>query len=329
MEPRHCNARALTAVAALLLAQACAAHAADVYPSKPIRLIVPFAPGGSTDTLARQLAQKLPEALGQQVVLDNRAGGNGTIGTTLIARAAPDGYTVGIAYIATLAINPGLYPDLPYNPVDDFAPITQLTFSPNVLAVHPALPARTIREFIALARARPGALNYASGGVGTIGHLSAELLNSLAGIRLQHIAYKGSGQAVIDLLGGQVPVMFAGMSSVHVHAKAGKLRLLAVTGRARTPAAPELPTVAESGYPSFDAVGWFGVIAPAGTSRSVVDRLNRETVKAMHAPDVRDRLTAIGFDVVTGTPEQFGAYIKSEASKWKALVKQIGLKADG
>lgn len=324
------RATVVVAAAAFVIGGATHAIAAGTdYPNKPIRLVVPFAPGGSTDTLARQLNLKLVDGLGQQVVLDNRSGGNGTIGTTLIARAAPDGYTIGIAYIATFAINPGLYADLPYDPVKDFAPITQLTSSPNVIAVHPGLPAQTFKALVALAKAKPEGLNYATGGVGTIGHLSAELLNNVAGIKLQHIAYKGSGQAVIDLLGGHVPILFGGMSAVHAHAKAGKLRLLAVTGRERSPATPEVPTIAESGYPQFEAVGWFGVVAPAGTPKAVVNRLNAETVKAMHAPDVKERLTTIGFDVVTSTPEQFGAYVSREAAKWKKLVRDIGLKANG
>ncbi len=298
------------------------------YPARPIRFIVPFAPGGSTDTLARNIGQKLGERFGQQFVLDNRSGGNGTIGTELIARAAPDGYTLGMAYIATFAITPALTAKLPYDPVRDFAPVTQITSSPNVLAVHPAVGASSLAELVALAKAKPGQLNYASGGVGTIGHLSAELLQHVAGIRMQHIVYKGSGQAVIDLLGGHVGTMFSGMSAVLTHAKAGKLKLLAVTGKQRSPAAPEVPTVAESGYPGFEAVGWFGVVAPAGTPAEIVRRLNREIIGALNAPDVRERLVAVGFDIVTSRPDEFASYIKSEAAKWKQLVKEIGMETN-
>ncbi len=306
------------------LAQA-AQRTADPYPARPIRLVVPFAPGGRSDTITRLVAPKVAAQLGQQVVLDNRAGGNGSIGTQIIARAAPDGYTIGLAYIATLATNPAISGDVGYDPVKDFAPITQLTASANVLAVHPSVAATSLKELIALARARPGQLNYSSGGIGTIGHLSAELLQHAAGIKLNHIVYKGSGQAVIDLLGGHVGIMFSGMAAVASHAGAGKVRLLAVTGRQRMPIAPDIPTIAESGYPGFEAVGWFGLIAPAHTPSAILNRLNAETLKAVQAPEVRERLTAIGFDVVTSTPDAFAAYIGSEVLKWRKVAKQMGL----
>ena len=302
-----------------------APRTADSYPTRPIRLVVPFAPGGSSDTITRLVGPKLGEQLGQQVVLDNRAGGNGSIGTQIIARAAPDGYTIGLAYIATLATNPAISGDVGYDPVRDFAPITQLTASANVLAVHPSVAAHSLKELIALAKAKPGQLNYSSGGIGTIGHLSAELIQHAAGIKLNHIVYKGSGQAVIDLLGGHVGIMFSGMAAVASHAAAGKLRLLAVTGRQRMPIAPDIPTIAESGYPGFEAVGWFGLVAPAHTPRAIVNRLNAETLKAIQVPEVRERLTAIGFDIVTSTPEAFAAYIRSEVVKWRKVAKQMGL----
>src|SRR5258706_2818009 len=301
---------------------------AESYPTRPIRFVVPFAPGGSSDAISRLVGSKLAEQLGNQVVLDNRAGGNGAIGTQIVAQAVPDGYTIGLAYIATLATNPAISGDVGYDPVNDFAPITQLTASANVLAVHPSVGAKSIKELIALAKAKPGQLNYASGGIGTIGHLSAELLQHAAGIKLNHIAYKGSGQAVIDLLGGHVGIMFSGMAAVAGHAKAGKLKLLAVTGKERMTIAPDIPTIAESGYPGFEAVGWFGLVAPARTPRMIVNRLNAETVKAANAPEVRERLTAVGFDVVTSTPEAFARYIRSEAIKWRALAKQMALKPE-
>lgn len=263
---------------------------ADPYPARPIRLVVPFAPGGSSDTITRVIGPRLAEQMGQQFVLDNRAGGNGAIGTQIIARALPDGYTIGLAYIATLATNPAISGDTGYDPVKDFSPITQLTASANVLAVHPSIAANSITEFIALAKAKPGQLNYSSGGVGTIGHLSAELLQHAAGIKLNHIVYKGSGQAVIDLLGGHVGTMFSGMAAVAGHAKAGKVRLLAVTGLQRMPIAPDVPTIAESGYAGFEAVGWFGLIAPAQTPCALINRFNAETIKATQLPEVRDRL---------------------------------------
>ena len=301
---------------------------AESYPTRPIRFVVPFAPGGSSDAISRLVGSKLAEQLGHQVVLDNRAGGNGAIGTQIVAQAVPDGYTIGLAYIATLATNPAISGDVGYDPINDFAPVTQLTASANVLAVHPSVGANSIKELIALAKAKPGQLNYASGGIGTIGHLSAELLQHAAGIKLNHIAYKGSGQAVIDLLGGHVGIMFSGMAAVAGHAKAGKLKLLAVTGKERMTIAPDIPTIAESGYPGFEAVGWFGLVAPARTPRTIVYRLNAETVKAANAPEVRERLTAVGFDVVTSTPEAFARYVRSEVVKWRALAKQMALKPE-
>lgn len=302
-------------------------RAAETYPVRPIRFVVPFAPGGSSDTITRLIGPRLGEQLGQQVVLDNRSGGNGAIGTQIIAQAASDGYTIGLAYIATLATNPSISGNVGYDPVNDFAPITQLTASANVLAVHPSVGAATLKEFVALAKAKPAAVNYSSGGVGTIGHLSAELLQHAAGIKLNHIVYKGSGQAVIDLLGGHVGTMFSGMAAVQGHAKSGKLRLLAVTGKTRMTVAPDVPTIAESGYPNFEAVGWFGVIAPARVPHALVNRLNHEIIKAAQTPDVRDRLTGIGFDVVTSTPDAFARYIRSEVAKWRDVAKQMGLKA--
>ena len=331
MSLRTCLLAAAWSTAALSAPGAALAQnqrAADSYPARPIRLVVPFAPGGSSDTITRLIGPKLADQLGHQVVLDNRSGGNGAIGTQIVARAVPDGYTIGLAYIATLATNPAISSDVGYDPVRDFAAITQLTSSPNVLAIHPSVAASSLKELVALAKPKPGQLNYSSGGVGTIGHLSAELLQHAAGIRLNHIAYKGSGQAVIDLVGGHVGIMFSGMAAVAGHAKAGKVRLLAVTGKERMPIAPDIPTIAESGYPGFEAVGWFGLVAPARTPRTIISRLNAETIKAAQTPEVRERLNAIGFDVVTTTPEVFARYIQSEALKWRQLAKQMGLKAE-
>ena len=229
---------------ALFAVTAVAAAAEPPYPVRPVRFIVPFAPGGSTDTLARTLAQRLSDAFGQQVVVDNRSGGNGNIGTELVARALPDGHTIVLGYIANLGIGPSLYAKLPYDPVRDFAPVTQLAAAPNILVAHPSVPVKSVRELIAYAKANPQKVNYASAAVASLGHLAGELLNSSAGIHMQHVPYKGSGQAVIDLLAGQIQVMFSGMSSVMPHIKANKLRPLAVTGAQRSPAAPEVPTIA-------------------------------------------------------------------------------------
>jgi tripartite-type tricarboxylate transporter receptor subunit TctC len=319
----------LTAIlSGALLLGVVSAVLAQSYPTRPIRFIVPFAPGGSTDTLARTLSSKLGEALGQQVVVDNRAGGNGNIGTDLVAHAAPDGYTILLGYIANLAIGPSLYAKLPYDPVGDFAPITLLAVAPNILVVHPSVPVKNFQEFIAYAKANPTKINFASAAVASPGHLSGELLNLAAGIHMQHVPYKGSGQAVVDLVGGQVQAMVSGMSSVMPHIKAGRLRPLAVTGSQRSPAVPELPTIGESGFPKFEATAWYGVLAPAGTPPAIVTRLHDEIVRALKMPDVKERLEYVGFEIVGGTPAAFGAYIKTEIKKWAPVVKASGAKPE-
>ena len=304
-----------------------AQRATDAYPVRPIRLVVPFAPGGSSDTIVRVIGPKLGEQLGQQVVLDNRSGGNGAIGTQIVGHAAPDGYTIGLAYIATMATNPAISGDVGYDPVKDFAAITQLTSSANVVAVHPSLKVSSVKELVAAAKTKPGQINYASGGVGTIGHLSAELLQHAAGVKFNHIPYKGSGQAVIDLVGGQVPLMFGGMSAFMGHAKAGRVKLVGVTGTTRMSIAPEIPTIAESGYPGFEAVGWFGLVAPARTAPAIITKLNAEAIRAAGTPEVHDKLAGIGFDVVTSTPDAFQRYIAAELAKWRKVAREMGLKA--
>jgi tripartite-type tricarboxylate transporter receptor subunit TctC len=308
--------------------QVTAADSGQSYPNRPVRFIVPFAPGGSTDTLARTVGQKLGEALGEQVVVDNRSGGNGNIGTDLVAHAAPDGYTILLGYIANLAIGPSLYAKLPFDPVKDLAPVTQLAVAPNILVVHPSVPAKNFKEFIAYAKANPQKVNFASAAVASPGHLAGELLNHAAGIHMQHVPYKGSGQAVVDVVGGQVQVMVSGMSSVMPHIKAGRLRALAVTGAQRSPAVPDIPTIAESGFPKFEATAWYGVLVPARTPKAIVTRLHDEIVRALKMPDVKERLESVGFEIVGSTPEAFGAYIKSEIVKWAPVVKASGAKAD-
>ena len=301
---------------------------AQTYPSRPIRFIVPFAPGGSTDTLARTLSTKMTEAFGHQVVVDNRAGGNGNIGTDLVAHAAPDGYTILLGYIANLAIGPSLYKKLPFDPIKDFTPVTQLANAPNILVVHPSVPVKNFVEFIAYAKANPAKINFASAAVASPGHLAGEMLNLAAGIHMQHVPYKGSGQAVVDLVGGQVQMMVSGMSSVMPHIKGGKLRPLAVTGAQRSPATPDVPTIAEAGYPGFEASAWYSVMAPAGTPKPVVSRLNGEILRALKMPEVKDRLENVGFELVGSSPEACGAYIKSEIAKWAKVVKASGVKAE-
>ena len=307
---------------------AIAAAAAQDYPSRPVRFVVPFAPGGSTDTLARTMSQKLSEYIGQQVVVDNRSGANGNIGMEIVARAVPDGYTILLGYIANLAIAPSLYGKLPFDPVKDYAPITQIASSPNVLVAHPSVPAKNFKELIALAKAKPGQVNFASASVASVGHLTGELLNNLAGIKMVHVPYKGSGQAVTDLLGGHVQLMFSGFSSTLPHIKSGKLRPLVVTGIRRSPALPEVPTIAESGFPKFEATAWYGVLAPAKTPKPIVARLHAETVKVLHLPEVKERLGNLGFEIVGSTPDEFAAYLKSEIGKWEKVVKASGAKPE-
>jgi hypothetical protein len=323
---RRCRIAALTIAG--IAATTASVAAEPPYPVRPVRFIVPFAPGGSTDTLARTLSLRLSDAFGQQVVVDNRAGGNGNIGTEIVARALPDGHTILLGYIANLGIGPGLYARLPFDPVKDFAPVTLLAVAPNILVAHPSVPVKSVRELVAYAKSNPQKVNYASAAVASLGHLAGELLNSSAGIQMQHVPYKGSGQAVIDLLAGQVQIMFSGMSSVMPHIKANKLRPLAVTGAQRSPATPDVPTIAEAGYPGFEASAWYGVLAPAGTPKPVVARLNAEILRALKVPEVKERLENVGFEIVGGTPEAFAAYIRSEIVKWTKVVKASGIKAE-
>jgi tripartite-type tricarboxylate transporter receptor subunit TctC len=301
---------------------------AQQYPTRPVRFVVPFAPGGSTDTLARTIGVKLADSLGQQVVVDNRPGANGDIGMMIVAKAPPDGHTILLGYIANLAIAPSLYAKLPFDPVMDYAHITQIATSPNVLTAHPSVPAKGLQELIALAKAKPGAINFASTGVASVGHLTGELLNNLAGMKMTHVPYKGGGQAIIDLLGGHVQVMFSGFSAAMPHIKSGKVRALAVTGIKRSPALAEVSTIAEQGFPGVEATAWYGVLAPAGTPKPVVTRLHGETVRILKLPDVSQRLNGLGFEIVGSTPEQFGAYIRSEIKKWEKVVKASGAKPD-
>ena len=319
---------ALSLAATLAILTPHAAAAADVYPAKPVRFVVAFPPGGGTDIIARSIAQKLAERLAQQVVVDNRPGAGGNIGTDIVAKSAPDGYTILMGSAGPLAINASLFKTMPFDPIRDLAPVTLAASTPNVLVVHPSLNAATVKDLIALARARPGEINFASSGYGTPAHLAGELFNSMAGVKLVHVPYKGAAPALADLLGGQVQLMFSTMPPALPHVKDGKLRALAVTSAKRSPAAPELPTVDEIALPGFEANTWHGVVVPAGTPAVIVARLNSEIVAILHLPDVVERLSGQGAEALGSTPEEFATYIKSETVKWAKVVRDSGAKAE-
>lgn len=301
---------------------------AQTYPSKPIRIVVPFAAGGGVDFTARIVGQKLSMAFGQPVVADNRTGAAGAIGTELAAKSAPDGYTLLLGSAGPLAILPGISPRLPYDPIASFAPVTLVSSMPFVLVVHPSLPVRSVQDLIALARAKPGQLNYASPGSGSTTHLVAELLKALAKLDIVHVPYKGVAPAVADLLAGQVQLMSGDLSTVMPQVRAGKLRALALTGAKRSALAPELPTIAEAGVPGYEASGWFGVLAPAATPGEIVSRLNAAIVKGIMDADARERLAALGGDVVGSTPAEFALRLRDDLAKWGQLIKAIGLKSE-
>ncbi|MDW8467951.1 MAG: tripartite tricarboxylate transporter substrate binding protein [Burkholderiales bacterium] len=301
--------------------------AAQPYPSKPIRFIVSFPPGGSADLVARAIAPRIGERLGQPVVVENRPGAGGNIGVEAVAKAAPDGHTIGLAAAGALAVNPSLYPTMPFNPERDLAPITQLAMIPFFIIAHPSQPA-TLAEVIAAARARPGALAYGHGGNGSAMHLSGELLKMMARVNLVAVPYKGSGPVAADVLGGQVPLGVVDVPSALANVRAGKLRALAVTTARRIQAAPEVPTAAEAGLPGYEAIGWFGAVAPAGTPEPIVARLNAEMRAALDAPDIRERMIAAGAEPFTSTPQEFAAFIRAEAKKWAEVIRVAGVKPD-
>jgi len=296
------------------------------YPTKPIRIVVPFTPGGSNDLLGRVLAQKLNAAWGQPVIIDNRPGAGSTIGIELVVRAAPDGYTL-LTTSGGIAINGSLY-RLSFNPVTDLAPVALLAQMPYLLAVHPALPALSTRELINLARAQPGKLTFSSSGAGTSSQLAMEMFKSLAKINVLHVPYKGGGPAVTALAGGEVQITFNVITGTLPQARAGRIRALAVSSAARVEIAPELPTVAESGLPGFEAIAWYNMFAPAGTPRSIVNRINAEVNRLLAQPEVRERLLALGVAPFTGTPEALGDYLKSEVARWAKVIKEAGIKLE-
>jgi tripartite-type tricarboxylate transporter receptor subunit TctC len=313
-------------LAALALAVTAGAQA-QTYPSRPIRLIVPFPPGGSTDILARALAQKLSEGLAQPVVIDNRPGAGGSIGSEAVAKAAPDGYTLLMAQLGPLAVSPGIYKNLPYDPVKSFAPVSRMAIVPSVLVVNPQVPVASAAELIAYARAHPGKLTYGSAGSGSTSHLTTEYFKLATGTDILHVPYKGVGPMLTDLISGQLSMGINGAPAVMSHVISGRLRALAVTGLTRVPSLPQIPTLVESGVEGFDASGWYGIVAPAGTAREIVMRLNGEIRRIMQTPELRTRLDNEGAIPAANSPEEFGAFIVSEIARWGAVLKRAGIEA--
>jgi tripartite-type tricarboxylate transporter receptor subunit TctC len=296
------------------------------YPAKAVRFVVPFVPGGPTDIQGRMLGEKLAQRLGQQVIIDNRGGAGGNIGMELTAKAPPDGYTIVIATVGTWAVNPYLY-KLPFDVVKDFAPITQVSTSPGVLVVHPSVPVKNVKELIALAKKRPGQLNYGSSGVGGFGHISGELFDLMTGTKMTHIPYKSSAPSLIDLIAGNIQVLFNNMISTTPFVKAGKVRALATTGLNRSPALPDLPSLNEAGVKGYDNSSWSAIAAPANTPPAIVGRLHKEFTEILRMPDIQKKHAEVGAEIIASTPEQFHAYLKSELVKFEKLVKAAGIKA--
>ena len=320
--------RCAIAAIATLFAGAHVLYGADLgYPVRPVHIIVPYLPGSGADLVSRTLAQKLSEAWGQSVVTDNRPGGATNIGAELVARAAPDGYTLLLVTVAN-AVNMKLYNRLPYDIIKDFAPISLLTIIPNLLVLHPSVPAKSVKELIMLAKARPGQLTYASAGIASANHLAGELFKTMAGVDIVHVPYKGGGAAVIDLLAGNVTMFFSSMPSSLPHVKTGRLRALAVTSAKRSHAVPELPTIAESGLPGYEQVGWNGLMAPAATPKDVVTRLHTQIVRILALTDVREPLAAQGAEVVASSPAELAAFIKAAVTTYGTLIKKAGIKVD-
>ena len=301
---------------------------AQEYPTKPIRLVITYPPGGNTDLVGRALALKLGEFMGQQVVVDNRGGAGGVLGSMITAQSAPDGYTIMLGTSAGMVINPLLSRKLTYDPVRDFAPVSMVVIVPQLLVINPQLPVKNVRELIAFAKAKPGYLNAGSSGVGTPNHFGTELLKWLAGVDIVHVPYKGGAPALTDLLGGQIQMAFSSVPAVLPHIKAGRLVALGVGSAKRSPALPNIPTIAEAGVPGYEYTTWYGVFAPAKTPRTLIARLNAEIVKAMETPDIKDRFTALGGDPDPGTPEELRAYMANESAKWAKIIKAANIRIE-
>ena len=298
------------------------------YPVKPVRWVVPFPPGGSADIMGRMIGQDLAKTLGQQVVIENRAGASAIVGSEYVAKSPADGYTLLQANVSQMTIHPSLYPRLPYDPLKDFAPVTVLGIVTSVMVTTPSLPVASVRDLVALAKKRPGQLNFTSSGAGSSTHLTGELLKQRAGIAMTHINYKGSGPALTDVMAGFVEIMFENLPSALPFINANKLKVLAVTGKDRSPVVKSVPTLAESGFPGFDMVSWQALVAPAGTPRAVVDRLNAEVAKVLKTPDMKEKMTGLGTDIVANSPEQFAQYLREETAKWSKIVRDAGIKLE-
>lgn len=320
MDTSRRSACALT----MALAIASVPSFAQQYPDRAIRLIIPFAPAGTNDIIGRVIAQRASEILGQTIVADNRAGAGGTIGSTIAARSQPDGYTLLLGHIGTLAVNPTLYRKPGYDPLKDFAPITLVAKLPNLMAVHPKLPAKTVSEFIALAKAKKGGLSYGSGGVGGAAHLATEYFKQQAGIDILHVPYRGTGLAVVDVISGQLAMTMAGVPAIVPHVRNGNLRAMAVTSDRRMKVIADVPTVAESGVPGFEATQWYGIVAPASTHQRIISLLHKTLVSTAQSPDVLERFAADGAEPFTNTPAEFRAFIKAETERWAPIVREIG-----
>jgi len=298
------------------------------YPVRPVRVIVQFAPGGNVDTAARVIARQVSQQLGQQFVVDNRPGGSGNIGVQMVSKSTPDGYTLGIAHIGNLALNPHTLGDLPYEPIKDFTAIGRIADAPNLLVVHPSIPAKSVTELVNHIKANPGKISYASGGVGTVGHLAGEMLSNSAGLKMMHIPYKGTSPAVAELIAGNTQMSFGGPPSFVVHLKSGRLRAIAITTLKRSPAFADLPTIAESGYPGFEAVAWIGINGPMGIPRSVVTQLNLAIIKAQQSDETKKTLGGLGMELTESNAAEFEKFIRAEYSKWGKLIKDQNIKAN-
>ena len=318
----------LKVIVAGCLGGAFAAAMAQGYPNKPVRWVVPFPPGGSADIMGRMIGQDLAKTLGQQVVIENRAGASAIVGSEYVAKSPADGYTLLQANVSQMTIHPSLYPKLPYDPLKDFAPVTVLGVVTSVVVTTPALPVKSIQDLVALARKRPGLLNFTSSGAGASTHLTGELLKQRAGIAMTHISYKGSGPALTDVMAGFVEVMFENLPAALPFINAGKLKVLAVTGKDRSPVLKTVPTLAESGFPGFDMVSWQALVAPANTPKPVIDKLNAEVVRVLRTPEMKEKMIGLGTEVVANTPEQFAQYLREEMAKWSKIVKDAGIKLE-